>query len=82
MSCTFPSPGDLPDPRIKRGSPALRAYTLPSEPPDNGEMVAKEQGQFAFKRFPLYLLVKKEKVIKGASPRRKRPPYRYFLFPQ
>ena len=30
---SFPSPGDLPDPRIEPGSPALQAYTLPSEPP-------------------------------------------------
>ena len=29
----FPSPGDLPDPEIKPGSPTLRADTLPSEPP-------------------------------------------------
>ena len=29
----FPSPGDLPDPRIKPGSPALQADALPSEPP-------------------------------------------------
>ena len=29
----FPSPGDLPDPEIKAGSPALQADTLPSEPP-------------------------------------------------
>ena len=29
----FPSPGDLPDPRIEPGSPALQAYSLPSEPP-------------------------------------------------
>ena len=28
----FPSPGDLPGPGIKPGSPALLAYTLPSEP--------------------------------------------------
>ena len=28
----FPSPGDLPDPGIKPGSPALEAYTLTSEP--------------------------------------------------
>ena len=31
----FPSPGDLPDPGIKPGSPALRADALPSEPPGN-----------------------------------------------
>jgi len=29
----FPSPGDLPDPRIKPRSPALKADGLPSEPP-------------------------------------------------
>ena len=31
----LPSPGDLPDPRIEPGSPALRADALPSEPPGN-----------------------------------------------
>ena len=30
---TFPSPGDLPDPGIEPGSPALQADALPSEPP-------------------------------------------------
>ena len=29
----FPSPGDLPDPGIEPGAPALEADTLPSEPP-------------------------------------------------
>jgi len=29
----FPSPGDLPNPRIEPGSTALRADALPSEPP-------------------------------------------------
>ena len=29
----FPSPGDLPDPRIEPRSPTLQADTLPSEPP-------------------------------------------------
>jgi len=29
----FPSPGDLPDPRIEPGSPTLLADALPSEPP-------------------------------------------------
>ena len=28
-----PSPGDLPDPGIKAGSPTLQADALPSEPP-------------------------------------------------
>ena len=29
----FPPPGDLPDPGIEPGSPALEADALPSEPP-------------------------------------------------
>ena len=29
----FPSPGDLPNPGIEPGSPALQANTLTSEPP-------------------------------------------------
>ena len=29
----FPSSGDVPDPGIEPGFPALRADTLPSEPP-------------------------------------------------
>ena len=29
----FPSPGDLPDPGLEPGSPALQADALPSEPP-------------------------------------------------
>ena len=29
----FLSPGDLPDPEIEPGSPALQADSLPSEPP-------------------------------------------------
>ena len=31
----FPFPGDLPDPGIEPGSPALQAGPLPSEPPGN-----------------------------------------------
>ena len=31
----FPSPGDLPDPGIEPGSPALQADALPSEPPES-----------------------------------------------
>ena len=31
----FPSPGDLPDPVIEPGSPALEADALTSEPPGN-----------------------------------------------
>ena len=32
---SFPSPGDLPDPGMEPGSPALQADSLPSEPPGN-----------------------------------------------
>ena len=31
----LPSPGDLPDPGIKPGSPALQVDSLPSESPGN-----------------------------------------------
>ena len=33
----FPSPGDLPDPGIKSGFPALETDCLPSEPPEGSE---------------------------------------------
>ena len=33
----FPSPGDLPDPGIKLGSPALHADSLPSEQPEKSQ---------------------------------------------
>ena len=35
FSLSFPSPGDLPDPGIERGSFALWVDSLPSEPPGN-----------------------------------------------
>ena len=38
----FPSPGDLPDPGIEPGSPALQADALPSEPPGNPIYFIKE----------------------------------------
>ena len=34
----FPSPGDLPDPGIKPGSPTLQADALPSEPQSYGQL--------------------------------------------
>jgi len=37
----FPSPGDLPDPGIKPGSPALQADSLQSEPPACGRVGTK-----------------------------------------
>ena len=38
----FPSPGDLPEPGVKPGSPALQADALPSEPlgkPGNEDLI-------------------------------------------
>ena len=35
---TFPSPGDLPNPGIKPGSPILQPDTLPSELPGKSEI--------------------------------------------
>ena len=39
----FPSPGDLPNPGIEPGSPALQADALPSEPP--GKPIVQHQVQ-------------------------------------
>ena len=48
----FPSPGDLPDPGIEHGSPALEADALTSEPP--GKPYAVYVGEYsASYRFPL-----------------------------
>ena len=38
----FPSPGDLPDPGIEPGSPALEADALTSEPPGKQILEAKK----------------------------------------
>ena len=40
----FPSPGDLPDPGIERGSPALQADSIPSEPPGRPRESSKGNG--------------------------------------
>ena len=37
----FPSPGDIPDPGIEPGSPALWADTLLSEPPGKPTMFSR-----------------------------------------
>ena len=41
----FPSPGDLPDPGIEPGSPALQADSLPFEPPGNPPSQARDGTQ-------------------------------------
>ena len=42
---SFPSPGDLSDPRIEPGSHALQANSLPSKLPGNREDYEKEFGK-------------------------------------
>ena len=37
----FPSPGDLPNPGIEAGSPALQTDALPSEPPGKHRLLAE-----------------------------------------
>ena len=37
----FPSPGDIPDPRIKPRSPALQVYSLLSEPPEKPQILSR-----------------------------------------
>ena len=45
----FPSPGDLPDPGIEPGSPALQADALTSEPPGKPKVVKTESPSLARK---------------------------------
>ena len=47
----LPSPGDLPNPAIKTGSPALEADILTSEPP--GKPPKKRLGRFQFTTYRL-----------------------------
>ena len=41
----FPFPGDLPNPGIKSGSPALQADSLPSEPPGKPSITLERVAQ-------------------------------------
>ena len=54
----FPSPGDLPDPGIEPGSPALQADSLPSEAPGKrpgeGKYMILMKGKFSTFRCLLY----------------------------
>ena len=40
----FPSPGDLPDPGIEPGSPALQADSVPTEPPGRPIILKRDFG--------------------------------------
>ena len=48
----FPSPGDLPDPGIEPGFPALRADALPSEPPGKPRSFWYRISKTCFQMFP------------------------------
>ena len=52
----FPSPGDLPDPEIESGSPALQADSLPSELP--GKPKALRNSQQSDKELEIFSLDK------------------------
>ena len=62
----FPSPGDLPNPGIKPGSPALWAGALPSEPP------GKPSGyEISIQKSTIFLYNNKEQLgtkIKNTMP--------------
>ena len=55
----FPSPGDLPNPGIKPGSPALQAGSLPTELLYIGVSILFLQigSSVSFSRFHVYVLI-------------------------
>ena len=65
----FPSPGDLPDPGIEPGSPALPEDSLPSEPPGSPMFVWTKiiwgSLQFHEKLRPCILLIKPSVQFQG-----------------
>ena len=46
---SFPSPGDLLNPGIKPGSPALQAESLPSEPPGKPRILIEVSYHISFR---------------------------------
>ena len=58
----FPSPGDLPDPGIEPGSPALLADAFPSEPPGKLCLVANSFLNFGV---PFFKMGIKEYLLPG-----------------
>ena len=57
----FLSPGDLPDPGIEPGSPALQADALPSEPP--GKPNSCICGQLIFDKGAKYIQWEKDNLF-------------------
>ena len=66
----FPSPGDLPDPGIEPGSPALQTDALPSEPPGKyGEpLLLVFIIQLIFHVLPLFLRILLNVCLMGLKP--------------
>ena len=60
----FPSPGDLPNPGIELGSPALQADSLPSEPPGEACVLVKG-GSVSLETFQQ--LMRKQKGYNGSK---------------
>ena len=60
----FPSPGNLPNPGIKPGSPTLQADALPSEPPGNTvEVTDRFRGLYLIDRVPEKLWMEARDVV-------------------
>ena len=54
----FPSPGNLPNPGIKPGSPALQVDSLPTEPPEKPPaLVSGTQNKPIFPSYQLCLFI-------------------------
>ena len=62
----FPSPGDLPDPGIEPGSPALQADALTSEPPGKHKDLTKKKK--TLKQIYFNTFIKKEKKKQKNPP--------------
>ena len=58
----FPSPGDLPDPGIEPGSPALQADVSPSEPPGKPELPGKSLLNFREILMLISILILPERI--------------------
>ena len=61
----FPSPGDLPNPGIKPGSPTLQADALPSEPPSR-RMQMKITMRYHFTSVRMQL-AKRQQIINASE---------------
>ena len=61
----FPSPGDLPNPGIEPGSPALQADSLPSEPPGKHSFVDAVSKVTIFRSSPEPLLPSTSVLVRG-----------------